>query len=132
MSFHILYFNYEQGMFYSKFLFTKQLFLQNNNSLVSDNSIDTHFVEIFKNMVSAHSTFISLVINTAIPTILSPSSNILPIQFIHKTTRTNPTIPTILNRIPFLPISNGPVMKCWSLPASWKGSMKRDINTHTH
>ena len=37
-------------MFYSKFLFTKQLFLQNNNSLVSDNSIDTHFAEIFKNM----------------------------------------------------------------------------------
>ena len=140
MSFQILYFNYEHGIFYSKFLFTKQLFLQNNNSLVSDNSIDTHFVEIFKNIVSAHSTFISLVIYTTILRIFSLFSNVHPIQFIHTTTTTTPTIPTILNKYHFIPIINGTVnqkicwklMQCWSLPASRKGSMKGNINTHNH
>ena len=92
-----------------KFLFTKQLFLQNNNSLVSDNSIDTHLSEIFKNVVTAHSMFISLIIYTTIPTIFYSSSNIHPIQFIHTTTTATPTIPTILNKIPFIPIINGPV-----------------------
>ena len=109
MSFQILYINYEQGIFYSKFLFTKQLFLQNNNSLVSDNSIDTNFAEIFKNVVSAHSTFISLIIYTTIPTIFSSPSNLHPIQFTHTTITTTPTIPTILNKNPFIPIINGPV-----------------------
>ena len=60
-------------------------------------------------MVGAHSTFISIIIYTAILTIFSPSSNIEPIQFIHTTTTTAPTIPTILNKNPFIPIINGPV-----------------------
>ena len=50
-----------------KFIFTKQLFLQNNNSLASDNSIDTHLSEIFKNVVTAHSTFISLIFTQPFP-----------------------------------------------------------------
>ena len=63
-------------------------------STVSDNSINIHYVEIFNNMVSAHYTFISLLINTTIPITFSPFSNIHPIQIIH----TTPTIPTILSK----------------------------------
>ena len=60
-------------------------------------------------MISAHSTFISLLIYTTIPTIFSPPSNIHPIQILHITTTTTPTIPTILNRNPFTHIINGPM-----------------------
>ena len=52
---------------------------------VSDNSNNTHYIEIFNNMVSAHYTFISLLIYTTIPTIFSPSLNIRQIQIIHRT-----------------------------------------------
>ena len=107
----------------SKFLFTKQLFLQNNNSLVSDNSTDTHLSGIFKNVVTAHTTFMSLMIYTTIPTIFSSSSNIHPIQFIHATTTTTPTCPTILNKIPFIPIINGPVN--WRI---WWKLMSADLS----
>ena len=100
-----IYFNCEQGIFYSKFFFTKHLFLQNNNSLVINNSVNTNFVEILKNMLNAHSTFISLLSYTTIPTIFSPSSNIHSIQIIHTTTTTTPTIPTILSRNPFIHIT---------------------------
>ena len=36
-------------------------------SSVSDNSVNIYFIEIFNSMVSAHSTFISLLIYTTIP-----------------------------------------------------------------
>ena len=52
-------------------------------STVSDNSINTYYVEIFNNMVSAHYTFISLLIYTTIPITFSPAT---------------PTIPTILSK----------------------------------
>ena len=95
MSSYIIYLNCERGIFYSKFFFTKYLFLHCNNSLVSDNSINTNFAEIFKNMVNVHSKLISLLIYTTIPKIFSPSSNIHPIQIIYANHHYNPHRPCI-------------------------------------
>ena len=75
---------------------------------VNNNSINTHFAEIFNNMVSAHSTFILLLIYTINPTIFSPSSNIQPIQSIHATISTTSTIPTVLSEIHVIHLINGP------------------------
>ena len=72
---------------------------------VNDNSINTHSVEIFKNMVSAHYTFISPLIYATISIIFSPSSNIHLLQII----QTTPTIPIILGKNPFIRPVNGPV-----------------------
>ena len=80
---------------------------------VNDNSINTHSVEIFKNMVSAHYTFISPLIYATISIIFSPSSNIHLLQII----QTTPTIPIILSKNPFIRPVNGPVnwRICWAL-----------------
>ena len=74
-------------------------------STVNDNSINTHYVEIFKNMVRAHYTFISLLIYTTISTIFCPSSSIHLIQII----QTTPTIPIILSKNPLIHPINGPM-----------------------
>ena len=101
MSFQIIYFNCEQGIFYSNFFLLNIYFYKIITVQSATTQFNTNFAEIFKNMVSAHSTFISLLIYATIPTILSPFSNIHPIQIIHTSTTTTPTIPTILSRNPF-------------------------------
>ena len=80
-------------------------------------------------MVSAHSTFISLLIYKTIPTMFSPSSNIHPIQLLYTKTTTTPTIPTILNRNPFTHIING-TMSLNHLVKTGESAVH--LNTHTH
>ena len=82
-------------------------------STVNDNSTRTHYAAIFKNTVSVHYTFISLLIYITIPIIFSPSSNIHVIQIIHTTL----TIPIILSKNPFIHQINGPMnwRMCWAL-----------------